>query len=135
MSLPEDIVDYHRSQSSPSREICELLAAEIDKALPEATSMVWHAHPVWFLQDNPIVGYAVRKHDTQLLFWSGRSFDEPDLAPEGTFHAAQQRLSRPDDVDITALRRWLEKSRHIQWDYKNIRRMKGRLAPVPPFEG
>jgi hypothetical protein len=33
----------------------------------------------------------------------------------------------PDQVDPTALRKWLAESREIQWDHKSIVRRKGRL--------
>jgi hypothetical protein len=135
MPLSDEIIAYHRAQPDPDAEICAALAAEISRALPDAESKVWHGHPVWFLAGNPVVGYAVRKNDVQLLFWSGGSFDEPGLAPEGSFRAAQQRLRSIDDIDEPALRRWLEKSRTIQWDYKNIRRTRGRLEPIPPYTG
>jgi hypothetical protein len=63
----------------------------------------------------------------RLLFWSGQSFDEVGLAPEGKYKAADSRYTAPEEVDAKSLRRWLEKSKSIQWDYKNIVRRKGRL--------
>jgi hypothetical protein len=125
--MNKDIQAYNDNQQSPSKEICELLASEILKGLPEAENRMWHAHPVWFLDDNPIVGYAVRKHNVQLLFWSGQSFDEPDLQIEGTFKAAEQRITELDQVHTDDLQRWLKKSKDIQWDYKNIVKRKGVL--------
>src|SRR5690606_28528766 len=111
---------YNREQTPGDRAICELLAREIDTVLPEAESKIWHRHPVWFLDGNPVVGYVRRKAGMRLLFWSGRSFDEPGLLPEGTFMAAEARYASVDDIDVASLRRWLEKARAIQWDYKNI---------------
>jgi hypothetical protein len=32
-----------------------------------------------------------------------------------------------DEIDPQALQRWLEKSKLIQWDYKNIAKRKGKL--------
>lgn len=95
--------------------------------MPDATTKVWHRHPVWFLDGNPIVGYAKRRVDVCLLFWSGQSFDEPGLAPEGTFKAAEARYTSRADIDLVALRRWLAKARTIQWDYKNLVARKGVL--------
>jgi len=66
----------------------------------------------------------------RLLFWSGQSFDEPGLQPEGTFKAAEARFTAADQVDLKALKRWLGKARDIQWDYKNIVRRKGKLEPL-----
>lgn len=127
LSLPEDIRDYHGAQMPEDRAVCELLAREIRAALPEAESKVWHRHPVWFLEGNPIVGYMRLKAGMRLLFWSGQSFDEPLLLPEGTFKAAEARYASVEDVDVTDLRRWLEKARNIQWDYKNLIKRKGKL--------
>lgn len=63
----------------------------------------------------------------RLLFWSGQSFDEPGLQPEGKFKAAEARYTSVDQINTTDLQRWLEKARNIQWDYKNIVKRKGRL--------
>jgi hypothetical protein len=70
---------------------------------------------------------ASRKADLRLLFWSGQSFDEPGLHPEGSFKAAEAAYTRRADVDVEALRRWLAKARDIQWDYQNIVKRKGKL--------
>ena len=69
-----DIKAYNEKQKSGDREICELLSAEIDKRLPEAQSKIWHRHPVWFLENNPIVGYRKLKAGMRLMFWSGADF-------------------------------------------------------------
>ena len=122
-----DIQSYNTSQSSPSKDICELLSTEISSLLPEKESKIWHGHPVWFLEGNPIVGYAKRKNDVQLLFWSGQSFDEPNLDVEGTFKAAQKRYTSVDQINLEELHRWLKKAKEIQWDYKNIVKRKGVL--------
>lgn len=120
------IVDYN-SQHAEYEELCTTLCTLIDMQLAHATSKVWHGHPVWFLNDNPIVGYAIRKQGVQLLFWSGQSFDEPELEPEGTFKAAQKYYRSPEEVHPDGLKRWLEKASLIQWDYKNIVKRKGVL--------
>ena len=125
--MQQDIIAYNGSQAPDRKAICELLAAEIQRGLPEAEGKVWHRAPVWFLAGNPVAGYAVLKDSVQLLFWSGQSFDEPGLQPEGSFKAAQARYTSADQVDTAALARWLEKSKTIQWDYKNIVKRRGVL--------
>jgi len=126
-----DTAAYHQRLEPEDRATCELLAAEIEQALPEAENKVWHAHPVWFLEGNPVVGYSKLKGGVRLLFWSGQSFDEPGLANEGSFKAAEARFTGAAQVKKRDLRRWLSKAREIQWDYKNIVRHKGRLARLP----
>ncbi|MBX3093002.1 MAG: DUF1801 domain-containing protein [Cryobacterium sp.] len=133
MTHGDDITAYHRSLGDTDREICELLANEIDRALPDAKPKVWHAHPVWFLDDNPIVGYDRLKDAVRLMFWSGQSFDEPGLTASGTFKAAEVRYTDRGHVDTEALARWLGKSREIQWDYANIRAVKGNLQKRTDF--
>lgn len=125
--MSRDIRDYNHSQTGGDRAICELLHREIDRNLPEAESKIWHTHPVWFLDGNPIVGYSKLKNCVRLLFWSGQSFDEAGLQPEGKFKAAEARYTSTDQVNTNDLKRWLEKSREIQWDYKNIVKRRGVL--------
>lgn len=125
--MPHDIAAYNESLTEDRRAICDQLQQVISASLPEATSKIWHGHPVWFIEDNPIVGYASLKQDIQLLFWSGQSFDEPSLTPEGSFKAAEVRYASAEDIDPDVLKLWLEKARTIQWDYKNIVKRRGTL--------
>ncbi len=126
-TVHQDILRYHAMQDPSMRAICEVLAEEISRALPEATSKVWHAHPVWFLDGNPVVGYSKLKDGVRLLFWSGQSFDEPGLTDEGSFRASEKRYGDISQVKKTELRRWLGKARRIQWDYQHIVKRKGVL--------
>lgn len=122
-----DIQTYNDSQNDSDKAICVLLKKEIDTLLPEAESKIWHGHPVWFLEGNPVVGYSKLKDSVRLLFWSGQSFDEPHLHPEGTFKAADARYTKSDQIDVADLHRWLKKAEEIQWDYKNIVKRRGVL--------
>jgi hypothetical protein len=127
MSLHPDIGAYNDAQAPGDRAICQLLAKQIQRGLPEAENRVWHAHPVWFLEGNPIVGYSKLKGCVRLLFWSGQSFQEGGLTKEGTFKAAEARYTTAAQVDTAKLQCWLSEARQIQWDYKNLIRKKGRL--------
>jgi hypothetical protein len=122
-----DARKYNDAQPPAERAICQLLAEQIDRGLPEAESKIWHAHPVWFLDGNPIVGYSHLKGCVRLLFWSGQSFETEGLTPEGKFKAAEARYTAAGEVDTERLGRWLAESRQVQWDYKNIVRRKGKL--------
>ena len=124
---PTTIDEFHAAQSPADRAICDALRIAIDKGLPEAESKIWHAHPVWFLSGNPIVGYSKLKACVRLLFWSGQSFEAKGLKPEGTFKAAEARYTDVDQINEEDLAAWLSQSRTIQWDYKNIYKRKGRL--------
>ena len=122
-----DTTKYNATQAPGDRAICQLLAERIDGELQNAENKVWHAHPVWFLDGNPIVGYSKLKGCVRLMFWSGQSFKEKGLNKEGTFKAAEARYTTVDEVDTTKLARWLAEARDVQWDYKNLIRRKGRL--------
>jgi hypothetical protein len=125
--MREEIQDYNDKQSVADKEICDLLEAEISKELTEGENKIWHAHPVWFLEGNPIVGYDKLKNCVRLMFWSGKSFDEPNFECGKKFQDASMRYTGVDQINVNDLRRWLKKSREIQWDYKNIMKRKGRL--------
>jgi hypothetical protein len=138
MPLHKGILAYNKSQTASDKRICDALAKSIDKvvgARPDAECKIWHRHPVWFLDGNPIVGYHKLKGPPpciRLLFWSGRSFDEAaggaGLHDEGGFKTAGARYTHVDEIDAKALTRWLKKSIDIQWDYKNIVKRKGKLV-------
>ena len=128
--MPNTIAAYNNAQDATEKKTCAALAKHIDKGLPKAEGKIWHGHPVWFDDGNPLVGYAVRKAGVQLLFWSGRSFEEPDLVPEGTFKAAHVHYTRADEIKATKLARWLRKAKKIQWDYKNIVKRRGVLVKI-----
>ena len=128
--MNKEVQTYNEAQTGENRVICDILAREIDRTLPEAENKIWHAHPVWFLDGNPVAGYSKLKDGIRLLFWSGQSFDEASLKKEGSFKAAEIRYTNSDQINTDDLKRWLEKSREIQWDYKNIAKRKGRLEKL-----
>lgn len=125
--MDKAVKEYNDAMSPEDKAICQKLSEEIDKHLTGAENKIWHRHPVWFINGNPIVGYSKLKDSVRLLFWSGQSFDEPDLQPEGSFKAAEARYTDVKQIDTTSLKRWLDKSVKIQWDYKNIVKRKGVL--------
>lgn len=123
-----DTRKYNQEQVPGHQELCELLAGEIDGCLPDAENRIWHGHPVWFLDGNPIVGYSRQKPGIRLMFWSGADFGEPGLQATGSkFRDASVFYGAVPDVSLPDVRRWCRKSRDIQWDYKNVVKRKGRL--------
>ena len=128
--MNKDIKAYHDKQSPEDKEICNLLYKEISRGLPEAENKIWHAHPVWFLDGNPIVGYSKLKDSVRMLFWSGQSFEEVGLQKEGSFKAAEVRYTSADQIKPKDLSKWLKKAKAIQWDYKNIVKRRGALEPL-----
>ena len=124
------IGEYNQSLTGADLEIAKLLFKEINLSLPEATSKLWHGGPVWFLNDNPVVGYDKLKDCIRLLFWSGQSFNEPGLQNEGSFKAAEARYTDVNQINVSDLRAWLQKSKVTQWDYKNIVKHRGVLEKI-----
>src|SRR5215510_3384654 len=126
--MNKDTKAYHKSFSKEEQAICAKLASEIDPNLTKAENKIWHRHPVWFLEGNPIVGYSKLKDGIRLMFWSGASFDEEELKPgTGKFKDASITYTSAEEINTKDLKRWLNKSGKIQWDYKNIIKRKGVL--------
>ena len=126
--MKAEIKIYNEKQSTVDEEICNLLYTTIENELTEAESKVWHAHPVWFLEGNPIVGYSKQKSGIRLMFWSGADFNEEKLTVRGEkFKDASIFYNAVSEIEISDLKIWLKKSRDIQWDYKNIVKRKGHL--------
>ena len=126
--MNSEIIEFNKSQTNDEREICDLLAQSINEMMPEAENKIWHRHPVWFLDDNPIVGYSKLKAGIRLMFWSGASFDEAQLKiGTGKFKDASILYTDARQIDLEELSRWISKSKKIQWDYKNIYKRKGKL--------
>ena len=128
--MPTDIAIYNAAQTNAYNKICKRLKEVMTQELKKAESKVWHGSPVWFLDGNPIVGYSVRKHGVQVLFWSGQSFVDSGLKPEGSFKAAEMYYAESKDLKVTQLRGWLKQAKRIQWDYKNIVKRRGVLEKV-----
>lgn len=129
--MDKDIEKYNNAQSNDDQLICNKLSAIISQALKGAESKIWHAHPVWFLDGNPIVGYSKLKDCVRLMFWSGADFEEDKLEPgTGKFKDASIRYTNVNDIKPVELKRWLKKSRDIQWDYKNVVKRKGKLIKL-----
>lgn len=128
-NMTTDIEAYNEGQATvEERQICHALAAMICELLPEAENRIWHRHPVWFLDGNPIVGYSKQKAGIRLMFWSGASFEEDQLQPgTGKFKDASVFFTDPDQIKRTDMKRWIRKSKSIQWDYRNIVKRKGKL--------
>lgn len=126
--MKPEIKTYNEKLSTVDNEICQLLVTTIDQELTDAENKIWHAHPVWFLDGNPIVGYDKLKDGVRLLFWSGADFSEEKLKlGTGKFKDASIRYTSYDQIDLIDLKRWLKKSQEIQWDYKNVVKRKGKL--------
>ncbi len=126
--ITPEVLAYNHAQNEADKAICTILATEITKQLPEAENKVWHAHPVWFIDGNPIAGYSKQKAGIRLMFWSGADFGEEALAVKGAkFKDASIFYNATSEIKKKDLHRWLQLARDIQWDYKNIVKRKGKL--------
>lgn len=129
--MSNDIQLYNSSHSLQDKAICEKLSSIINTYLSFTERKVWHAHPVWFIEGNPIVGYSKQKAGIRLMFWSGMDFEEDELTPgTGKFKDASIFYTSVDQIDEATVKRCLEKAEIIQWDYKNIIKNKGVLKKI-----
>ena len=115
-----DIDDYRSKLEAVDRELGLALEAAIARGLPQAVGKVWHGHPVWFIDGNPVVGYNMKKSGMRVLFWSGQSFVTPGLVPIGSFKAAEFAPGSIDLLRTLPFETWLDEASTIQWDYKNL---------------
>lgn len=123
-----EIEKYNGGLSDAEKFICDKLMQIIATHLRDAECKVWHAHPVWFLDGNPIVGYSKQKKGIRLMFWSGADFEETILNIRGEkFKDASLFYQGVHEINEEDLTRCLQKSIEIQWDYKNIVKRKGKL--------
>ena len=120
MKTSPDVLEYNETQTAEHSDVCSSLAKLFSKNLPAAESKVWHGHPVWFIDGNPIAGYSVKKLGVQVLFWSGQSFKTAGLKPIGKFRAAGFDVAKADAKTKALLKEWLFEAVSIQWDYANL---------------
>lgn len=129
--MTPEIQAYNQQQTAEDQAICDALASSINSELSEAESKIWHAHPVWFLDGNPIVGYSKQKAGIRLMFWSGADFGEEGLNVRGAkFKDASVFFNHVSEINSDDLKRWLQNAREIQWDYKNLIKRKGKLEKL-----
>jgi hypothetical protein len=124
MKIGQDILDYQAELSADEAQICAALDKLLAKALPTAEGKVWHGHPVWFIDANPVVGYSLKKSGIEVLFWSGQSFKLAGLRAIGKFKAAAYSVPSLKELDKKSLTVWLAESLKIQWDYANLPKKK-----------
>jgi|SRR5688572_10530143 len=119
---PESIADYIAAMDPVRGAIAERLTNNIDAALPQATGKLWHGIPVWFVGENPAVGFTARKQGVMLMFWNGQHFVEPGLEASGSFHMAQIPYLDASQMDEQKLGRWLAEAATSVWDMVGERR-------------
>lgn len=130
----EEISNYHQKLDKNDKLIVDFLYNVISKNLDNSENKIWHAHPVWFIDGNPIVGYSKQKKGIRLMFWSGADFSEIQLNVLGKkFKDASIFYNDISEINENDLLIWLEKAIKIQWDYKNIVKRKGNLIKLTSF--
>jgi hypothetical protein len=120
MKIGQDILDYQGELSAEDAEIGAALIKLIAKSLPAAEGKVWHGHPVWFIDGNPVVGYSLKKAGIEVLFWSGQSFKLEGLRGIGKFKAAGIAVPTIKELNKKSMTAWLAEAIAIQWDYQNL---------------
>lgn len=122
----QNYIDQLENESD--RAICNELNRIIHSHLEFTESKIWHAHPVWFIDGNPIVGFSKQKAGIRLMFWSGADFEEDRLNIRGEkFKDASLFFNDLNEINEEEIKNWLKKAELIQWDYKNLVKRKGKL--------
>ena len=127
-----EITKYNKKLSPESKLVCDWLLTQFKKNLPGTEAKIWHGHPVWFHNGNPIAGYSQMKGGIQILFWSGQSFSSAGLTPVGKYKAAGVYVASKKDPSVSELASWLKESLQIQWDYANLPKKK-KLTKLTKF--
>ena len=112
------IAAYSQALTPEFRTMCDTLQELISAALPDAASKVWHGSPVWFMEENPVVGYNATAKTVNLLFWNGQAFGDPALQPVGKYRAAQAVFGDAAEIDPMVIRLWLKKAKSDVFDSK-----------------
>ncbi|MDI9356125.1 MAG: DUF1801 domain-containing protein [Chitinophagaceae bacterium] len=129
--INKETQEYNQLLDEHEVNICNQLAYIINKYLKNNENKIWHSHPVWFLDGNPIVGYSKEKKGIRLMFWSGADFEEKKLhVRDGKFKDASIFYNSVTEINEADLKLWLEKSEKIQWDYKNLIKRRGKLERI-----
>ena len=110
------ITDYNKTLEAKNKKIAKALRELIDANLKGAESKVWHGAPVWFIGENAVVGYSVKKAGVSLLFWNGSNFGEADLKKVGSFYATEKIYTAVEDLNEKDIKRWLKLSKKLIWD-------------------
>lgn len=125
-----DILEYNQALTGTQREVAAQLADLFAGSMPKAESKVWHGHPVWFLDGNPVCGYSLKKDGLEVLFWSGKSFKTAGLRPIGKYQAAGLAVETAED--IAKVEKFMADAKSIQWDYKNLPQLR-KLEKLTAF--
>jgi hypothetical protein len=107
-----DIIEYNQGLAAAECELTEALVALFASKLPTAEAKVWHGHPVWFVDGNPVCGYSLKKAGLEVLFWSGKSFKT--------------------QADVDKVEAFMAEATKIQWDYKNLPKLR-KLEKLTDF--
>lgn len=109
------VTEYLAGLDEPLREIAAKLRPVIEAALPGATGVVWHGHPVWGRGDRPGRDPVclVKAYPSYLTFglWHGQQVDDPSgrLLP-GARSMASVKLRSADEVDQALFGDWLRQA-------------------------
>jgi len=125
-----DIIEYNQGLAAAERELAEALVELFASTLPTAEAKVWHGHPVWFVDGNPVCGYSLKKAGLEVLFWSGKSFKTSGLRPIGKYQAAGIAVETQEDLN--KVEAFMAEATKIQWDYKNLPKLR-KLEKLTDF--
>jgi hypothetical protein len=128
--ISADIQEYNSKLEDSHREIAQSLCDLVSQALPNAEGKVWHGHPVWFIDGNPIAGYSLKRSGIEVLFWSGKSFATAGLRPVGKYQAAG--LAVDSLGEVAKVSTFMAEAQSVQWNYKDLPKLR-KLEKLTAF--
>jgi hypothetical protein len=133
----EPIQNYIANLPSESDQaIGQQLTELIEAHLAFTESKIWHAHPVWFIDGNPIVGFSKQKAGIRLLFWSGADFEEPALNVRGQkFKDASIFYNSVSEINAEDVQRWLKNQKLFSGIIRILVKRKGELVRLYVAKG
>ncbi|UVJ38681.1 DUF1801 domain-containing protein [Arthrobacter sp. CJ23] len=101
------IEDYNAQLAEPLAAVAGKLEPLLRTALAGAEGKMWHGHPVWLQDNEPVAGYKAYPKYVTLLFWKGQEFggDTGELQP-GTRSMASVKFADPEEVDESVVAEW-----------------------------
>lgn len=112
MTEPTTVGEYIAALPGPQREIGERLRAVIDAALPDATSALFHGHPVWGRGAkpgaDPVCLLKAYPHHVTFGLWQGqRITDGSGRLAAAARSMAVVKLRGIGDIDAGLFTDWL----------------------------
>jgi hypothetical protein len=109
--MPATIDTYIAALGAPVAAIAADLRELLDARLGADIGTIWHGHPVWKDDRQPVAGFKAYSSYVTFMIWNGRAVDDPSgrLAMSGS-GMGSVKLREPADVDVATFGGWLRQA-------------------------